>query len=106
MEEYNVIPKIILILIAYGVTWFLVKIKKIKLLTHRKIWNILLLITFSVSCLLGLLVAFLIDQGSVPSWYRTVLRLHVDAGIFLTVIGLFHTFWHIKYFKAIFKKKQ
>lgn len=105
MEEYHVILKVGIAVIAYGATWFLVRFGKMKLLTHRKIWNVLLLITFLISCLLGLLIAFLIDQGSVPSWYVKILRLHVNVGIFMTVIALFHTFWHFKYYVAIFKKK-
>ena len=106
MEEYHVISKVIIAIIAYGITWFLVKFDKMKLLTHRKIWNVLLLITFLISCLLGLLIAFLIDQGSVPVWYIKILRLHVSAGIFMTIIALFHTFWHFKYYVASFKKKK
>jgi hypothetical protein len=106
MEEYNVILKVTIAVIAYGITWFLVKFGRISLLTHRKIWNVLLLITFLISCLLGLLIAFLIDQGSVPSWYIKILRLHVNAGIFMTVIALFHTFGHFRYYVAIFKKSK
>ena len=90
----------------YLFTFILVKTGKMSKPTHRKIWNVTLGITCLVSCLLGILLAFLLNYGYRPTWYINILHWHVYFGIAMTVIVLFHIFWHVEYFKAIFKKKK
>jgi len=73
---------------------------------HRRIWNILLLITFLVSGILGLVLVLQINYAILPSYYFTFLKLHVDFGIGMALISIFHIFWHLNYFKNIFVKKS
>ena len=92
-------------LLAYLISFILVKTNQWTKVAHRKVWNVALTITFLVSCLLGLLLAIFIHHGYRPECYITLLKLHVWFGIAMTVIAFFHALWHLNYFKTIFKKK-
>jgi hypothetical protein len=90
----------------YLFTFILVKTGKISKPTHRKIWNVTLGITCLGSCLIGLPLAFLINYGYRPTWYVSILHWHVYLGIAMTLIAIFHIFWHVEYFKAAFTSKK
>ena len=90
----------------YLITFILVKADKMAKPTHRKIWNVTLGITCLVSCLLGILLAFFINYGYRPAWYIDILHWHVYFGIAMTLIAIFHIFWHLEYYKAVFKRKR
>lgn len=93
-------------LALYLFTFAMVKTDKMAKPTHRKIWNVVLGLTCLVSCLLGVVLAFLINYGIRPTCYVTLLHWHVYFGIAMTLIAIFHIFWHTEYFKAIFKRKK
>ena len=78
MDSYNFFLILIIMLLSYGISALLVKLDKIRLITHRRIWNILLLITFFVSGIMGLILAFLVDNKISFSWYREFLWFHVE----------------------------
>lgn len=105
-KKYHFVPIFIATLIAYIVSTVLVKTSVWSKPTHRKIWNILLCITFLVSGLLGLLLAIFINCQYYPESYIAFLRLHVEFGIAMAIISIFHILWHLTYFKNIFKKSQ
>ena len=71
---------------------------------HRKLWNVLLAITFLVSCLIGLLLVVFINYNIAVDGYRTWLVLHVDFGIAMTLICFIHLFWHWSYYVKLFKR--
>ena len=105
-SPYHVYSILIGTLILYIVSILCVKGGLYSKPTHRKIWNILLTITFLVSCLLGLLLAIFLFHGYRPEAYLTFLKLHVWFGIAMTLIALFHAIWHWNYFKTIFSKRK
>ena len=86
----------------YFISILLVKIKLYKKITHRKIWNYILLITFLTAALLGLLLVVLINYQIRTDFYLTYLALHVDFGIAMSVVGIIHFIWHWNYY---FRKK-
>ena len=88
----------------YLVSMVLVKAKVWKKATHRKVWNVLLLLTGLGSCLLGLLLAIVKDGLMTIDWFRTAKLYHVELGIALTLIMIIHTLWHLAYWKNLFKK--
>ena len=90
----------------YLLTFILVKADKMAKPTHRKIWNVTLGVTCLVSCLLGILLAFFINYGYRPTWYVNLLHWHVYFGIAMTLIAIFHIFWHLEYYKAVFKRNR
>jgi len=95
-------------LLAYFLTMMLVRGGRMKRLTHRKIWNTILLITFLVSCILGFLLVVQLNYQFefLKSLYLSSLKLHVEFGIAMTLVAIIHIFWHIKYFKKLIRTKQ
>ena len=93
-------------LLMYLISFILVKTNQWTKVTHRKVWNVALTVTFLVSCLLGLLLAIFIHHGYRPECYITLLKLHVWFGIAMTIIAVFHSLWHLNYYKSLFKKRK
>ncbi len=106
MSNYHFLIILISILILYGVSVFLVKKNKINLITHRRIWNVLLLITFVISGITGLVLAFCIDMNISFPIYKEFLWFHVEFGIAMAIISIFHLLSHFKYYKHIFSKNK
>lgn len=100
-KPYHLITITLITLLLYVFTAILVKTNTIKKVTHRKIWNIILLITCLVSCLLGMFLG-IVRNYQIEMNSLGILKLHVDVGIAMTIIAIIHIFWHIKYFKNIF----
>ena len=102
---YNFIPILLLLSIFYATTYILDSKKKLLSKQHRKIWNVVLLITFLVSASFGLLLAISISSGIRLSFYADLLFWHVEFGIAMAIISLIHIAWHWNYYKKIFIKK-
>jgi hypothetical protein len=96
-------PALVLTALYVASLW-LVREKKISLLAQRRIWNVFLLASFLVSAGLGVLLLFRINYGvGVPLPFNS-LYWHVEAGVAMTVVGVFHALWHLPYFKSMVKK--
>lgn len=103
---YHLVPIAVVLIILYFITYLLSKKKIITKVAHRQIWNILLLITFLVSGILGILLVIRINFAIPINLPFNILFWHVEAGMGMTVISFFHAFWHWNYYKAIFKKRK
>ena len=103
--NYYFVPIAVILFIIYLTTLFLSRKKKIKLSKHRKIWNFILLITFLISGTFGLILAIIISYGIRLSFYSDLLFWHVEMGISMAIISIFHILWHLKYFKKMFQMK-
>lgn len=103
-KPYDLISISLITLGLYCVSWWIVSAKRRRLSSHRRLWNVLLLLTFLVSCLFGFFLVVQINYGIVISWYRSVLYWHVQVGIAMTIIALIHAIWHAKYYISMFKK--
>ncbi len=102
LSPYHFWLLLIITLILYILSTILVKSKFIKKATHRKIWNFILLVTCLVSCLLGVYIVLAKMYGWTMN-YMTLLKLHVDFGIVMTIVAIIHILWHIRYFKNMLK---
>jgi hypothetical protein len=91
--------------ILYAVSYILSKKKIIRVVSHRKIWNILLLISFLISGSLGILLVIRINYGIEMPLPFNALYWHVEFSIAMFLISLFHTLWHGAYLKKLFKFK-
>jgi hypothetical protein len=100
MSNYNFFLITVVVLISYLFSFYLTKTKKITQIQHRRFWNFVLLISFLVSCLLGLFLAFSVDQQLSLKLYLPLIWYHVEFGIVMTLVGLFHTLWHLPYYKS------
>lgn len=98
------LPHISLILVfLYLISHFCQKRKIISHRSHLRFWNLLLLASFLVSCGLGILLVLMINYGFIVRLPFNIMLWHVEAGIAMTVIVLFHIHWHWKYVKNMFK---
>lgn len=102
-KNYNLLPVSLLLILLYFISYILSKKNVITLAIHRKIWNILLLITFFISGLLGIFLIIKIDFGTMIPLSFDILFWHVEAGIAMVVISIFHILWHWQYFKNVLK---
>lgn len=105
MNNYYVLLLSFLIFDAYFISSYLVKAQKISQLTHRRFWNIILLISFLISAILGIILAIIIDLKLAVSFYRLLLWLHVESGIIMALVSIFHIIWHLPYYLSIVKNK-
>ena len=104
MQNYQTIPILSALLVLYFFSIWLVKTNKITLFVQRRFWNFVLLVTFLVSGILGLILAVSIDQKINLPWYLQFLNLHVKFGIAMSLVSIFHLIWHLPYYKTILKK--
>jgi spermidine synthase len=105
-SPYLIFPLGILALVLYLLTLSLSRLSVIRLATHRKIWNVLLLSTFFVTAILGLILAIQVNYKIKIPYIKQLLTLHVDFGIGMTAIAVFHFLWHWHYFLNLLKKKR
>ena len=103
---YHLLPISLFLTSLYLISHFLSKKKIISIADHRKIWNILLLISFLISAILGILLVVKINFGTVIPLPFNTLFWHVEIGIAMTAISVFHILWHWAYFKNMFKIKK
>jgi hypothetical protein len=105
-NSYHFFLVSIVVILAYTITYLLVKTGKIPLNVHKMTWNYTLLAAFLISGILGLILAFLVDQKISISWYQNFLWLHVEFGIVMAIISIFHIIWHLRYYAILFAKNN
>jgi len=103
---YHLLPISLFLVLLYLVSHVLSKKNIISIVNHRKIWNILLLITFLISGILGILLIIRINLGTAIPLPFNIMFWHVEAGIAMFAISIFHIFWHWAYFKNLLRIKK
>lgn len=106
VPRYQFLSVTLTLIILYLITYILVKEKKITLLTHRRIWNIVLLFAFLVSVIFGILLVLRINQGWNLNLPFDMLYWHVESGVVMAVVTFFHLTWHWKYYSCMLKRKK
>lgn len=101
--SYYLVPVLAGLIVAYCLTWILSAKKVFKTLTHRKIWNVVLLVSALVAALLGIILTLNLDFNTNITLPFNMLFWHVEAGIALGVVAIFHIAWHWRYFTKMFK---
>ncbi len=95
---YLLIPILLILLIFYSISLLFSRISVIDRTLHRKIWNYCLLFTFLVAAILGTLMAIQVNYKLEVPWTEKVLKWHVNFGIAMSMIGVFHFLWHWRYY--------
>ena len=103
---YHLLPISFFLTLLYLISHILSKKKIISIVNHRKFWNFLLLITFLASAIFGILLVIRINFGKTTPLKFDVLFWHVEMGIAMTAISIFHILWHWAYFKNLFNIKK
>lgn len=101
-ETYNGSLIIVFTLLFYAISLILVKTSKIKLINHRRFWNIILTISFFISAPLGIILVMQVDKGIFPALYPSFLWWHVESSLVMAIVALIHITWHFSYYKQIF----
>ncbi len=100
---YSLLSIVFLCLFFYLLTLLLSRQHIIDKKTHRKIWNSVLLITFLVTGLLGILLVVKINYKLEFALLEKILAWHVEFGIAMVVAAFFHLSWHLNYYLKIFQ---
>ncbi|MBP7496655.1 MAG: hypothetical protein KA792_03215 [Bacteroidales bacterium] len=105
-SAYDLILLSSLTLGFYLLTYFLSKTGIIRKCTHRRIWNVILLLAALLSIFIGFILVILLNYCIRFKYYSTLNLIHIEAGIVLAIITIFHLTWHLKYYKNIFQNKK
>ena len=101
--SYYLGPIVLIICILYGLSYLLSTKHIIKVVVHRRIWNVVLLVSTIISALLGLVLILGIDFSiDIPLPFNS-LFWHVEAGVAMGLIAVFHVMWHWRYFQKMLK---
>ena len=100
---YALLPIGILAVILYLASLLLSRFNLIRKKTHRQIWNVILLTTFLVTAVLGLILAVQVNYRIEVPWIKELLVWHVNFGIGMAFAGIFHVLWHLTYFSQLLK---
>jgi hypothetical protein len=106
LPDYNFLEIFFVVLLIYFGGKFLARKLEISSCKEKKFWNVFLLISFVGSAGTGMILVFIRDYD----WFRSInfnfLFWHVEFSIIMTLLGIFHALWHLKYYLSIFKKKK
>ncbi|KPK85875.1 MAG: hypothetical protein AMS27_06365 [Bacteroides sp. SM23_62_1] len=102
-STYALFPIGILAFLLYILSYTLSRLSIITQKDHRQFWNILLLVTFLMTGLLGLTLAVQVNYKLNIPFIKELLVWHVDFGIGLTMIAVFHFLWHWDYYVRLVK---
>lgn len=105
-KPYDLISISLATFALYLFTLFLSKKKVISKRSHRQVWNVILLTTFLVSCLFGFFLVIQINYHFALKIIKTIIYWHVQVGIAMTLIAVFHFLWHLKYYLNMLKSKN
>ena len=101
--SYYLGPIVLIIGILYGLSYLLSAKHIIKVVVHRRIWNVVLLVSTIISALLGIVLILGIDFSiDIPLPFNS-LFWHVEAGVAMGLIAVFHVMWHWRYFQKMLK---
>ncbi len=92
---YNFITISLLLILAYCCSYALNHKNFIKKAVHIRLWNVLILFTFLLSSGAGLVLLGVLEYGLVLSFSHSLLYWHVEFGIAMFWIGIFHihSYW-------------
>jgi hypothetical protein len=97
-KSYHLISMSALLVVPYMVSLLMVQKQLIARQGHRRFWNILLLLFFLSTALMGLLLVVKVNYKLEISWAEEALQWHVDSGIGFAMVAIFHLTWHLRYY--------
>jgi spermidine synthase len=95
---YPLIPVSVIIIAAYAITWLYAQWSIFSQSQHRKFWNYILLITFIISGIAGLISVVKVNYKIEIPYYDLLLKWHVSFGIGMVIISVFHFIDHFSYY--------
>jgi hypothetical protein len=102
MSGHHFVLTIVIIITLYLVSLLLVKTNHLSLAIQRRFWNSLLLLSFLGTGFSGLTMAYFLDTNSFFPGFFSLLWFHIEFGIIMATIAIFHALWHLYYFRSNF----
>lgn len=103
---YPLFPISILVILFYSLSFAFSRMGLVSKANHRKFWNVLLLIAFLTTGLIGLLMVVKTNYKLVMPFYEQLVSVHVGFGIGMAIIGFFHFWWHLSYYLQLFSSEK
>ncbi|HEX6915869.1 MAG TPA: DUF4405 domain-containing protein [Chitinophagaceae bacterium] len=101
--DYAFLSVALPLIAAWAILQLLSAKKIIRRSVFLRIWNSALLLSFLVSALLGLVITAKLVYGFALPGIKTIYTLHVDFGVAMAVISIFHLVIHWKYYRNILR---
>ncbi len=95
---YHVVPITVTLLVFYLFSLYLSHTGFITRIAHRRMWNWLLLISFLVAGVLGIILALRVTYRWELAITDQMMHWHVDAGIAMALLALIHFIRHFNYY--------
>jgi hypothetical protein len=102
--EYYFITVSIITVLIYLFTYFLSKLKIMSDNSHKKIWNVILLVSFLVMAFCSIFLVLRASYGISIALPFSLFFWHVESGIIFIISSFFHIIYHMDYYLLIFKK--
>lgn len=102
-QSYNLIPIATTTLILYLITYLLYLEDRLKRSIYYAIWKYVLMASFIVTGVTGLILAVSINYGIQSSWNLTIDFWHAEFAIIMAVSTLLHIHLYWKQVKRVFK---
>ncbi len=101
---YNLLLIFIIVGVMYTLSYVLSLKKVMTTVVHRKIWNAVLLVSAVAMLVLGLLLTLRVDYSLNILMPFDMKFWHVETGIIMGIIAVFHICWHWRYYAGLLKK--
>ena len=102
-DPYLLIPIASIILFVYFLSYLGVRIGMVQKAEQRKFWNVVLLITFVTTAILGIVLTVQVNYKLEIPYIKEILVWHVNFGIAMSIIAVIHLIWHLNYYYSLFK---
>ncbi|MCU0653312.1 MAG: hypothetical protein MUD10_03580 [Candidatus Pacebacteria bacterium] len=104
-EEYYVWQIALALTVAYLLSLLAVKKGRLTAMVNRKIWNLLLLASFAVTALTSVFLLLRSNYGIGFDFPFNLSYWHIEAGLVMMLVSVYHALWHFPYFKSYFNNK-
>jgi len=103
---YHVVGTGITITILYLVFFLFQKVSILSASDNRKIWNLILMLTFLITGVAGIILAIRVNYKLKGDFFDQLLRWHVETGVAFSFTGIIHLLRHLSYFRNLFGESQ
>jgi hypothetical protein len=102
-STYNILPITLFLLIFYIISYVLYDNKNISRFTYKRIWTLLLVFSFIVTGVSGLILSIFSDFNIYKQFNFNLIFWHVELGIIFVITLIFHIHIHLKTITKFFK---
>lgn len=95
----------IIFFLLYIASLVLVRRGILSTVLNRKLWNLLLLISFIVVTITSIAMILRMDYSIALFTGFDYAYWHIESGIVMIIVSIFHTLWHYNYYSRLFSRK-